>query len=133
MTVRTRTGFAALGILAVIAGSAIADEAKAPASKDAQLIKSALAAAPKGVARGAAVAVMDADGKMRVLREGKNGFTCIPDDPTTPGPDPMCMDKASMEWVNAWAAHKPPPAGKVGIMYMLAGGTDASNTDPYAN
>ena len=25
-----------------------------------------------------------------------------------------------------------PPAGKIGFMYMLAGGTDASNTDPYA-
>ena len=28
--------------------------------------------------------------------------------------------------------HGTPPAGKVGLMYMLAGGTDASNTDPYA-
>ena len=27
---------------------------------------------------------------------------------------------------------KAPPAGKVGFMYMLKGGTDASNTDPYA-
>jgi hypothetical protein len=28
--------------------------------------------------------------------------------------------------------HKEPPKGKVGFMYMLSGGTDASNTDPYA-
>jgi len=28
--------------------------------------------------------------------------------------------------------HKPPPTGKIGFMYMLSGGTDASNTDPYA-
>ncbi len=28
--------------------------------------------------------------------------------------------------------HKPPTVGKVGFMYMLAGGTDASNVDPYA-
>jgi len=26
-----------------------------------------------------------------------------------------------------------PAAGKVGLMYMLEGGTDASNTDPYAD
>lgn len=28
--------------------------------------------------------------------------------------------------------HKTPVSGKIGFMYMLAGGTDASNTDPYA-
>ena len=76
--------------------------------------------------------VMEAGGKMRTLHTGTNKFTCIPDDPTTPGPDPMCMDKNSMEFIGAWLAHKPPPAGKTGLMYMLSGGTDASNTDPYA-
>jgi hypothetical protein len=54
------------------------------------------------------------------------------DNPETPGPDPMCMDKNAAEFVHAWIAHEDPPAGKVGFMYMLAGGTDASNTDPYA-
>jgi len=54
------------------------------------------------------------------------------DNPTTPGPDPMCMDKPALEWGGAWMGHKDPPAGKVGLMYMLEGGTDASNTDPYA-
>jgi hypothetical protein len=28
--------------------------------------------------------------------------------------------------------HKTPPEGTTGVMYMLEGGTDASNTDPYA-
>jgi hypothetical protein len=28
--------------------------------------------------------------------------------------------------------HKPPPTGHIGLMYILAGGTDASNTDPCA-
>jgi hypothetical protein len=37
-----------------------------------------------------------------------------------------------MDWVHALITKAPPPAGKVGLMYMLAGGTDASNTDPYA-
>jgi hypothetical protein len=54
------------------------------------------------------------------------------DNPATPGPDPMCMDANAMEWVNAWVGHKAPPADKIGFMYMLAGGTDASNTDPFA-
>ena len=56
----------------------------------------------------------------------------MPDNPATPGPDPMCMDKNALEWVHAWIGHTNPAPGKVGFMYMLAGGTDASNTDPYA-
>ena len=113
--------------------SALAAE-KAPAAKgasDAQLIASALRAAPAAVAKNASVATMDDKG-MHSLRKGTNGFTCMPDNPATPGPDPMCMDRNAMEWVDAWVAHKPPPAMKVGFMYMLAGGTDGSNTDPYA-
>jgi hypothetical protein len=99
---------------------------------DAQLIASAERAAPLAVARDATIVAAGADGKMRTLREGHNGFTCMPDSPATPGPDPMCMDKNAFEWAGAWMAHKPPSAGKVGLMYMLQGGTDASNTDPYA-
>lgn len=103
---------------------------KAPGDK--QLIASAMTAAPPGVAKGATIVAMEKDGKMRTVRPGTNGFTCMADNPATPGPDPMCMDKNAMEWVMAWASHQSPPVGKVGFMYMLSGGTDASNTDPYA-
>ena len=75
---------------------------------------------------------MDAAGKMHTLRKGTNNFTCMPDNPDTPGPDPMCLDPAAMEWLHAYLTHTTPPTGRVGFMYMLAGGTDASNTDPYA-
>lgn len=95
-------------------------------------IASAESAAPAEVAKAAAVITMDAQGKVTELRKGTNGFTCMPDAPDTPGPDPMCFDANAMQWVMAWAAHKAPPTDKAGIMYMLAGGTDASNTDPYA-
>jgi hypothetical protein len=99
---------------------------------DAALLTSALSAAPAKVSAGAAVMVMNADGSARELRKGSNGFSCMPDNPATPGPDPMCMDANSMAWVNAWVSRKTPPPGRLGLMYMLAGGTDASNTDPYA-
>lgn len=99
---------------------------------DKKMITSAMSASPAKVAKGAAIMAMEADGTMRTLREGTNSFTCMADNPATPGPDPMCMDKNAMEWVHAWIAHAAPTAGKVGFMYMLAGGTDASNTDPYA-
>ena len=110
--------------------------AKAAAAKaaptDAELIASAESAAPANVAKNATVVTMEADGKMRTVRKGTNNFTCMPDNPATPGPDPMCMDPAAMDWVHAYVSHATPPAGKIGFMYMLAGGTDASNTDPYA-
>jgi len=76
---------------------------------------------------------MEESGEMRTLREGTNGFWCMPDSPATPGPDPMCGDANSMEWAMAWIGKKEPPEGKVGFMYMLTGGdTAASNTDPFA-
>ncbi len=121
-----------LALSLALSAPAFTADAPKPAPSDAELIASAVSAAPPKVAKGAAVVVMESEGKMRTLRAGTNGFTCMPDNPVTPGPDPMCMDKNSMDWVNAWASHKAPPAGKTGLMYMLAGGTDASNTDPYA-
>src|ERR1700736_5690863 len=118
---------------AMLALSLVANaQEKKAAPSDADLIKSAMSAAPASVAKNATIVTMEADGKMRTLRKGTNGFTCMPDNPATPGPDPMCMDENAMEWVHAWVAHKTPTAGKVGLMYMLEGGTDASNTDPYA-
>ena len=53
---------------------------------DAQLIASAMRAAPARVAKDATIVAMEADGKMRTLREGKNGFTCMPDNPADAGP-----------------------------------------------
>jgi hypothetical protein len=98
---------------------------------DAEKIESAMQAAPKAIAEGATIIDMGPNG-MRELRKGSNNFTCMADSPTTPGPDPMCGDANAMAWVEAWASKKAPPKGKAGFMYMLAGGTDASNTDPFA-
>ena len=117
--------------LLMFSTDALAADKMAPPS-DKSLTASAMSAAPAAIAKNATIVTMEAGGKMRTIRPGTNGFTCMPDNPETPGPDPMCMDKNAMEWVHAWIARKPPPPGKVGFMYMLAGGTDASNTDPYA-
>jgi hypothetical protein len=124
----------AAAILAATTAVAFAAEKEAAAKKapsEKQMIASAMSAAPAAVAKGATIVTMDDKG-MHTLRKGTNAFTCMPDNPATPGPDPMCADKNAMDWVDAWVGHKPPPGGKVGLMYMLSGGTDASNTDPYA-
>jgi hypothetical protein len=95
-------------------------------------VASAMSAAPAAVSSAATIITMDASGMMTTLREGTNGFTCMGDNPATPGPDPMCMDANAMAWTMAWIGKTPPPTDTPGVMYMLAGGTDASNTDPFA-
>ena len=95
-------------------------------------IGSAESAAPATIAHAASIVAMDDKGNATVLRKGTNGWTCMPDAPNTPGPDPMCFDANAAKWADAWMHHQAPPAGTVGVMYMLEGGTDASNTDPYA-
>jgi len=110
--------------------AAATTESSAKASGDP--IASAESAAPAAIAHDASIATIDASGASKVLRQGKNGWTCMPDSPATPGPDPMCMDANAGKWAAAWIGHKPPPQGTVGVMYMLEGGTDASNIDPYA-
>ena len=95
-------------------------------------VASAESAAPASIAHNASIVTVGADGAMTTVRKGSNDWTCMPDSPATPGPDPMCFDKNAANWVAAWVGHKPPPPNTVGLMYMLEGGTDASNTDPYA-
>jgi hypothetical protein len=96
------------------------------ATGDQDLMQVLSKAAPKTVLDHATIMNMGADGKMSVVRQGDNGFTCM-----DPGGSPMCADKAAMEWVDAWQAHGPAPQ-KLGFIYMLNGDNGASNTDPYA-
>lgn len=130
MPTRLTHQFTAAATMLAVIGAVQAASKSMPT--DAQLIASAMRAAPARVAKDATIVATGADGTMRTLRQGTNAFTCMPDNPTTPGPDPMCMDANAMEWAQAWMARKPPPPDKLGLMYMLEGGTDASNTDPYA-
>jgi len=99
---------------------------------DEDVIRSAMPAAPPAVAKNATIVDVSADGKTRVVRKGSNGFTFLPDNPNSPGPDPMCGDQNAMEWAQAWIVKKDPPQNKVSFMYMLSTGTDASNTGPFA-
>ena len=119
-------------LLPLLAWPALDAAAQQKAMSDEELIANATSAAPEAVAQHAAVMAMDADGKMRTLREGTNNFTCMPDNPKSPGDDPMCLDQNGMEWAHAWMTNTAPPAGKVGFGYMLQGGSDASNEDPHA-
>lgn len=111
---------------ATLATAQRADKAAEKANK--AKIKQALKAAPAKIAENAAV--VDWDNTM--LHEGMNGWTCFPDPPHTPGEDPMCLDGEWVKWAVAWAGKTTPDINKIGFAYMLEGGSDASNTDPYA-
>src|SRR5262249_38909133 len=102
-----------------------------PPKTDAEMIANATSAGPALISRAATIVAMDGD-KMRRLRQGKNEWTCVPDDPGSAGNDPMCLDRNAMEWLQAVMEHKDAPKGKMGLVYMLQGGSDASNDDPFA-
>ena len=130
-TMRVMTLASLLLLLAVVARDVGAQQ-HTPPKTDQEMIANAMSAAPGAVAKEATIVAMDEKGQMRVLRQGPGNFTCMPDNPMSPGNDPMCLDKNGMEWAAAWMGKKTPPAGKVGFGYMLMGGSDASNDDPYA-
>ncbi len=94
-------------------------------------IARAMAAGPDDIARSARIIDTDAEGNSVVLREGSNGFTCMPGNPKVIGEPAMCIDAASSQWFADAKAHKPRPTNTVpGITYMLAGATQRSDSDP---
>lgn len=96
---------------------------------DSAVIASAISAAPPGIAAAASVMVVRT---MRIVRRGTNSWTCMPDNPSTPGNMPMCSDPASIEWANAFRARQAPPPGRpLGISYLLQGTWFPSVSDPY--
>lgn len=96
-------------------------------------MEDAMNAAPRAIGSGATLMEWGATptAQPTQLRAGTNGWTCFADNPETPGDDPMCFDAAFAAWATAWMAHKPPRITAFGVSYMLKGGSDASNTDPF--
>lgn len=91
-------------------------------------IHSAMSAAPASISSEATI--QDWDGK--ALREGTNGWTCLPDRPDTPGADPWCVTGAWLNFLQAYVSKTDPSYGEIGFAYMLQGDTPVSNADPYA-
>lgn len=87
----------------------------------------ARSAAPASISANATVMV---DGK--VVAQGSNGWTCMPD--TMPGDGAaMCNDATWMKMMMAVGGKQDFVADGVGISYMLQGdiGAGVSNSDPY--
>ena len=110
---------AAAGLLAPVAGSA---------EEESGTVADAISAGWPGMAKDATVV----DWEGNVLKEGTNGYTCLPTPPMLSGTAPMCMDSEWLKWADAWGGKKDYSAQSLGISYMLAGDGGASNIDPYA-
>lgn len=91
-------------------------------------IASAESAGPGSISKDATIK----DWNMKVLRKGTNGWTCLPDNPGTPGTDPWCVNDPWLNFLDALTHKKNPTYTKTGIAYMLQGDTAVSNTDPFA-
>jgi hypothetical protein len=96
------------------------------AHSDEWKIANALSAGPASITEHAAVMDWPANPKDgmshgTVLRQGTNGWTCMPDVPGRPQHDPMCADETMMKWLTATLAGKKPDIDRVGLSYMLLG------------
>ena len=99
----------------------------------AALIASAESAAPEAIAKHATIVDWPAKpaGHFVMVRQGDNGWTCMPDRLDTPANDPMCMDAVWMEWMHAALEGRPAKIDRVGLAYMLQGGSAADQRDPF--
>lgn len=94
-------------------------------------IRRARLAGPEHVTRDATVAEMAADGTMTVLVKGTSEWVCTPGDENKIGDPPMCMNPMGMQWMMDAMQRKPKPTNTApGMIYMLCGATQRSNTDP---
>jgi AAA ATPase domain len=84
-----------------------------------------------GPATVSTVVEMDRHGNTVVLRKGTNDWVCFPGDENEIGNVPMCADPMGLQWMMDIMAGKPAPTNTApGIIYMLCGATQHSNTDP---
>ena len=105
----------------------------AGAQSKATKIATAMAAAPASIAKNATIKGWpDSSGTMALLREGSNGWTCLPSHPKTRTltNDAMCMDSNFGDLIGALMGNKPPALKGVGYAYMLSANDWESNTDP---
>src|SRR5210317_383771 len=95
------------GIL--MTGNALADDQ----------IRSAMSAAPASVSANAKVI----DWNFKTLREGNNGWTCLPDRPDTPGNDPWCVNEPWLNFLKAYVKKEKPTYTEIGFAYNFSLGS----------
>jgi hypothetical protein len=94
-------------------------------------IRRARLSGPEHVTRDATVAELGVGGTLNILVKGSNDWVCTPGDENKIGDPPMCMNPMGMRWMMDAMQGKPRPTNSApGMIYMLCGATQRSNTDP---
>jgi hypothetical protein len=106
-------------------GQDMTDKAEDPRVRRARL------SGPEHVTKDATVAEIATDGTMTVLVKGTNEWVCTPGNENKIGDPPMCMNPMGMRWMMDAMQGKPKPTNTApGMIYMLCGATQRSNTNP---
>jgi hypothetical protein len=103
------------------------------AQNNAAKIATALSAAPPAIAAAATVVDFDATGKEVVLKQGTNGWVCLPSQPSRGMfvNNAICFDQNFGTMLKAMLSGKPPADVKgVGYSYMLSNDWWEGNTAP---
>jgi hypothetical protein len=128
----SRRLFITIAITIVVLPIVMAHAATHSRSRQAE-IRRALSAAPPAIAARATVEKRGKHGHWVVLRQGDNGWTCIPRSNGDPEPLPACFDANGMAFILTFDDGRAPDPGKPGLSYMLRGGSAWSNVDPSAS
>lgn len=134
---RLTTALAATVPLLLLGGAASAQSGPPSEAASEEMTRSASSAAPLSVTGEATIVSRtmppSGDGGADVLREGTNGWVCMPDNPEVPGDSPACLDATWRAFLDALLEGEEPPAdGGLGVGYMLRGDFPVSNRDPSA-
>jgi hypothetical protein len=122
----------AVALLTIPAGNCLSQTKAANAQK----IANAMTAAPRSLSSKATIMDWPAreGAQMTTLRAGSNGWTCLPDFPSSKGNDPMCVDDQWMSFMGDMMNKRTPNVTRTGVGYMIAPGSGGygSNTEPFA-
>ena len=106
-------------------GKQMLDQAEDPRITRARL------SGPEQVTRNATVAELGADGTLTVLAKGTNEWVFVPGNENKIGEPSMCMNPMGKRWMMDAMQGKPKPTNESpGMIYMLCGATQRSNTNP---
>ncbi len=99
-----------------------------------EIMEIAMLAAPENVSGKATI--MAADGA--ILKEGTNGWVCMPGSPPNENVNPMCVDPAWQNWlqeymkaVNGEVYEYDSESASFGVSYMLVGDIAVDNNEPF--
>ena len=111
-------------LLLLAAAFAYGQTSASPKSKsDAEKIASALQAGPEFITRNATVLdwPTSPSTEFRVLRAGRNGWTCLPGFPGATHDEPGCFDRVFLQFNKDSMAGRTPDVQRIGISYMYGG------------